>query len=112
MDMQLLLIMWAGHYLSDYPLQSPYMAERKAYALKTSEGTHALTAHAFIHGLVAGVITQNLAAAIAVATTHWIIDFGKASVLLKRGKRTGLYGINVDQLLHLTVIAAVCLMVG
>ena len=70
MDIQLLFMMWAGHYVSDYPLQSAYMAERKAYAIATSDGTHALTAHAFIHGLVAGLITQNFAAALAVGITH------------------------------------------
>jgi hypothetical protein len=111
MNMQLLLMMWAGHYLSDYALQPAYMAEQKAYALKTSEGTHALTAHASIHGLAAGVITGSFAAGLAVGVSHWVIDFGKASVLIKRNKRQGLYGINIDQLLHFVVILTVWLII-
>lgn len=104
-------MLWAGHYLSDYPLQSAYMAENKAYALITAEGTHTLTAHAFIHGLVAGMLSQSLAAGLIVGVTHWLIDFGKASKLIKRGKLNGLYGINIDQLLHFSVILSVWLFV-
>ena len=109
MGYTLLLMLWAGHYIADYPFQSAYMAENKAYALMTAEGTHALTAHAFIQGLTAGVISHSVVAALCVGLSHWLIDFGKASKLLKRGKRSGLYGINVDQALHLSVIFLVWL---
>lgn len=111
MNLTLLIMLWAGHYLADYPLQSAYMAENKAYALMTAEGTHALTAHAFIQGFVAGVISHSLTAGVIVGVTHWLIDFGKASKLLKRGKSNGLYGINLDQLFHFSVIFLVWLFV-
>jgi hypothetical protein len=118
MDWKLLLILWAGHYLADFPLQPAFVAENKQKILGESIGFHCLTAHAFIHGLVAGVITQNLAAGLAVGITHWLIDFGKACQLLDdhfphtkgarlHGQTAGLYGINVDQALHFLVILIV-----
>lgn len=112
--LQLLIFLWAGHYLADFPLQPAFVAEKKALVFIESIGFHCLTAHAFIHGLVAGLITQNFTAGIVVGLTHWAIDFGKSSKLLKnlphtKGARnefqdTGFYGINIDQLLHFLVI--------
>jgi hypothetical protein len=117
MNIELLVTLWAGHYLADFPLQPAFVAEKKALVFIESIGFHCLTAHAFIHGLVAGMITQNFGAGVAVGLTHWAIDFGKSSKLLKnlphtKGARnqfqdTGFYGINVDQMLHFLVIALV-----
>lgn len=122
MQVQLFLILVAGHYLADFALQTGHMAETKGRVFVEAVGFHTLTAHAAIHGLVAGAITHNFAAGVVVALTHWLIDFGKASVLLtdrfphtkgarKHGQTTGLYGINVDQTLHLLVLLAVILFV-
>lgn len=114
MNVELLITLWAGHYLADFPLQPAFVAEKKGLAFIESIGFHCLTSHAFIHGLVAGAITQNFAAGLIVGSTHWLIDFGKSSQLLKnwphtKGARrgpqtTGLYGINIDQTLHFLVI--------
>lgn len=101
MDIQLFLTLIAGHYLADFALQPDIIAKQKANALKTAMGTHVLTAHAAIHGLVAGLISQNFTVGIVVALTHWVIDFGKAA------KRW--YGINIDQALHITVILLIIL---
>ena len=118
MSFELLVILWAGHYLADFPLQPAFVADLKKKVFVESIGFHCLTAHAFIHGLVAGAITQNFAAGVAVGTTHWIIDAGKSSELIddrfphtkgarKEPQAAGLYGINIDQLLHFVVIALV-----
>lgn len=117
MNLELLTILWAGHYLVDFPLQPAFVAEKKGLAFVESIGFHCLTAHASIHGLVAGAITQNFGAGLVVGLTHWLIDFGKSSILLKnlphtKGARqgpqtTGLYGINIDQFLHFVVIVLV-----
>jgi len=96
MDIQLFLMLVAGHYLADYALQSDFMAKNKADALKTAMGFHTLTAHAAIQGLVAGLLSQNFTIGIVVAITHWIIDYGKAA--------KNWYGINIDQFLHIFVI--------
>lgn len=123
MNFELLIILWAGHYLADFPLQPAFVAEKKSLVFIESIGFHCLTSHAFIHGLVAGVITNNFVAGLFVGVTHWIIDFGKASQLLddrfphtkgaRKGPQTsGLYGINIDQALHLLVIIFVWLLIG
>jgi len=119
MDIQLLILLWAGHYLADFPLQPAFVAELKGKVFIESIGFHCLTAHAFIHGLIAGGITQNFGVGLFVGLTHWLIDFGKSSELLKnfphtKGARndkqhTGLYGINVDQTLHFIVMIIVAL---
>lgn len=118
-----LLILWAGHYLADFPLQPAFVAEKKGLVFVESIGFHCLSSHAFIHGLIAGALAHFLGYSdyflfgLIVGATHWVIDFGKSSVLLDdrfphtKGARvsvqkTGLYGINVDQSLHLLVILA------
>lgn len=116
-SLELLTVLWAGHYLADFPLQPAFVAEKKGLVFIESIGFHCLTAHAFIHGLVAGVITQSFTAGLIVGLSHWLIDFGKSSLLLKnlphtKGARmgpqtTGLYGINVDQALHFAVMALI-----
>lgn len=117
-----LIIFWSGHYLADFPLQPAFVAEKKGLCFVESIGFHCLTAHAAIHGLVAGVIASQLGLhnaflfGLIVGITHWIIDFGKSNVMLDdrfphtKGARNayqkvGLYGINVDQTLHFIVIA-------
>ena len=120
MNYELLLLLIGGHYLADFGLQTRHMAETKGKVFVTAAGFHNLTAHAAIHGFIAGLITQSLAAGLFVFITHWIIDFLKASVLLtdeyphtkgarKDGQKTGLYGLNVDQSLHLIVLVIVVL---
>lgn len=119
---ELFFALLAGHYLADYALQTRHMAEGKAKIFKQSAGFHLLTAHAAIHGLVAGTITRSFTAGVIVALTHWLIDFLKASELLddrfphtkgarRHGQTVGLYGINVDQTLHILVLLAVILWV-
>ena len=122
MNIQTLLIFWAGHYLADFPLQPAFVADLKGKVFIESIGFHCLTAHAAIHGLVAGTIAWQLHSphaflfGLIVGITHWIIDFGKSSQLLddrfphtkgarKGPQKFGLYGINIDQTLHLIVIS-------
>lgn len=116
MDIQLLLMLWAGHYLADYSLQTSFMVEQKAKIFITRDGFHALTSHAFVHGLVIGLLAQNLTAGIVVGVTHWIIDFARSSEYLMsylvkdnvvKKKRDKLFGIHLDQALHLLVILIV-----
>jgi len=115
MDWQLFFTLIAGHYLADFGLQLPYMAEKKAKAFVEPIGFHVLTAHAAIHGLVAGVISGHFWVGVFVAVTHWIIDFGKASDLIdnrfphtagarRNGQTHGMYGIHLDQALHILVL--------
>jgi hypothetical protein len=101
----MLFFLIAGHALCDYPLQGDAMA-----ACKCRRSTHPaaasvpwyywLTAHALIHGAAVGLVVRYwagfdpaTAAAYALAETvvHWLIDLGKCERL---------YGIHVDQGLH------------
>lgn len=114
MNWELLFTLWAGHYLADFPLQPSFVAEKKGLVFIESIGFHCLTAHAFIQGLVAGLLSGRFWVGLVVGLSHWAIDFGKSSELLvnlphTKGARkgpqvSGLYGINVDQALHFTVI--------
>jgi Protein of unknown function (DUF3307) len=117
-EVQLLIIFWAGHYLADFPLQPAFVAEKKGLVFIERIGLPCLTSHAFIHGLVAGTVAAQLGFGqwflfgLIVGITHWIIDFGKSCQLnddrfphtagaRKGPQRFGLYGINIDQTLHL-----------
>lgn len=113
MDVQLLLTLLAGHYLADFGLQTKHMVEKKGLVFIDPMGFHALTAHAFIHALLAGLLSGSFAAAVVVGVTHWLIDFGKASVWLQAQLKLKHppYGIHLDQLLHISVIALVVLLV-
>ena len=122
MNYELLLLLIGGHYLADFGLQTRHMAETKGKVFVTAAGFHNLTAHAAIHGFIAGLITQSMSAGLFVFITHWIIDFLKASVMLtdrfphtsgarKDGQRSGLYGLNIDQALHLSVLFVVALVI-
>jgi len=98
---ELLLLLIAGHYLADFPLQGEFIAKMKGRP--EAMGWHCLTAHAMIQGLVVAVMVAALghawvAAFLAVAVTHWLIDLGKVR---------GLYGINADQSLHILVLLIV-----
>ena len=94
MSIEHLIIFWAGHYLADFPLQPAFVAEKKGLVFIESIGFHCLTSHASIHGLVAGFIAHSLGFeqwflfGLIVGLTHWIIDFGKSSKLLKNFPHT------------------------
>lgn len=122
--MSLLLLLIAGHYLADFPLQGDHIAKNKGKVFIESIGFHCLTAHAAIHGLVAAAVLSSqgrpIQLALFVAVTHWLIDFGKSwegwpdKWRITDGARwagnpeaRGLYGINVDQCLHGLVLVAV-----
>jgi len=109
MSIGLFLVLALGHYLADFAWQSPWVAGLKGDALRKGadpHAIHALTAHAAHHALITVAILWAFGLspwwAIAVGVTHWLIDLGKA--------RFALYGIHVDQALHLTVLAIVAVL--
>jgi hypothetical protein len=114
MDVQLFLTLVAGHFLADFALQTDFMAAKKRKVFVESMGIYALTAHASIHGLVAGLICQNLWAGIVVGSSHWLIDFVRSSdVMTKRlANKKGpgphdTFGIHADQFLHVLVLIGI-----
>ena len=116
------LALLAGHYLADFPLQPDFVAKQKGRVFIEAIGFHCLTAHAMIHALVAGELAAQLGhdwqwPAVIVGVSHWLIDFGKSwerwpeDWRITQGAKwsgnpnaRGLYGINVDQGLHMSVL--------
>lgn len=118
MSLELFLLLLGGHYVADFGLQTRHMAETKGKVFITAAGFHNLTAHAAIHGFIAGIITQSIYAGLAIGISHWIIDFCKSSELItdnfphtkgarKDGQKNGMYGLNIDQILHILILIAV-----
>ena len=123
---QLLIFLWAGHWLADVPLQDSTISKNKGYAFLKSIGTHTLFAHAMIHGLTAAVIVSwqgysqhALLAFLLVGGLHLITDFGKGwqgwpdRFRITQGAKwpgnptnRGLWGINVDQGIHFLALFA------
>jgi hypothetical protein len=85
-----------GHAVADFPLQAGPMAvekcRRSASDLqRTVPWFYWLTAHALIHGGAVFFVTGSLFLALLETVVHWLIDFAKCE---------GLFGIHVDQALH------------
>ena len=83
-----------AHALADYPLQSAYMAQQKdrSAADSTSEWLVALLAHCFIHAGGVWLVTGSIYLGLTELVLHTLIDTGKSKKL---------YGLAVDQILHL-----------
>lgn len=106
MDVGLFFLLLAGHYLADFTLQPPFVAENKKLVFLEPIGFHALTSHAMTHGLVAGFLSSSYAAGLVVGISHWLIDLRASRYLQdKLGKKEPLLSLHADQLLHTLVIA-------
>jgi hypothetical protein len=101
----MLFFLLAGHALVDFATQSDRMAVSKSrWTAPTEPGTAPwyfwLTAHAVLHGAAVGAVVRwfgydwynAVGFALAETAAHWAIDFGK-------GDR--LYGVHIDQVLHI-----------
>ena len=121
---ELFLALLAAHYVADFPFQSSTISKFKGVVFFEAIGFHCLTSHAIIHAGMAGLVAALLGFPwvwpfLAVGLSHWLIDFCKSwqgfeDFHLTEGAREGpqlfgLYGINVDQALHVGVLAAVAL---
>ncbi len=105
-----LFLLFAGHFLADFPLQGEYIAKMKnrhyvpEYLPEgqkpTSVWFYALTAHAFIHGLMVFLITQSLMMALIQTVSHWIFDFMKCENVTSP---------HTDQIIHYWVLICIWL---
>ncbi len=103
--MEMCLLMLAGHFVADYPMQGDFIARGKnrTAPIQGVPFWHPLTAHAVIHGAFVGVITGSAPLAIAETVAHWITDDAKC-----RGK----IGYNTDQAIHIGCKAAWAILAG
>ena len=91
--LQLLFMMFVGHAICDYALQSDFIAEAKNPNTKVGKvfWEHVLTAHALIHAGAVYYVTQSLTLGVCEFVLHWVTD------LLKCNNRITL---NQDQAIH------------
>lgn len=122
--LEVFFLLICAHYLADFPLQGDFIAQNKGKVFFESIGFHCLTAHAAIQALSVWAVTQSAPAALTVGITHWALDFCKSwkgfegpRFALTKGARMGpqtygLWGINVDQAMHVAVLAGVAIAVS
>lgn len=90
----LLVLLLAGHFLADYPLQGEFLAEGKNRhtMLGRTWWPHALTAHAAIQAGVVTGLTGSASLGVCEFVIHWATDWLTCE---KRIDRT------TDQAIHL-----------
>lgn len=84
------LMLLAGHWVADYPLQGEFLAEAKQNGPLR---VYHLVAHAGIHGGTVALITGSVWLGLAEWSTHTVIDELKV-----RGRTS----LAVDQALHIS----------
>lgn len=96
-----LLLLIAGHFVADYPLQGDFLARGKNHRAQTVylgvPWWHCLTAHAAIHAGMVALLTGSVVLGMAELMIHWVTDYAKCE---------GWIGINTDQSVHLGCKAA------
>lgn len=105
------VVLVGAHYVADFAMQNDFVAKAKADT-KDPHHEHALVAHCMHHAVTSGLAMLLVEAsyptafwaAVCTAGTHYIIDHGKA---VKK-----LYGIHVDQTLHLASALLIAFMVA
>ena len=91
---ELFLTLAMGHFLGDFGLQSDRMAVEKCPGKdQTLPWQWWLTAHAGIHAFLVTLITGSAWLGLAEWLVHALIDIGKCRHV---------YGLGMDQLLHLS----------
>lgn len=100
----LLFLLFCGHALADFSLQTEWIATNKNRHVRLRFPPeqrakmqviwpYLLTSHALMHGLMVWLITERLSLSLAETCIHWITDFGKCE---------GWYGFHADQIIHLS----------
>ena len=89
----ILLLLFAGHALADFPLQGDYLSKGKNHkmALVGTPWFWCLWAHALIHAGMVFLITRSVAFGLIELIAHMLIDYGKCE---------GHLDYTEDQLLH------------
>lgn len=102
--LEITILLFAGHFVADYPLQSEFIAKGKNRFRAVDPATippgqtpmtvwpWVLTAHAATHGAAVFLITGSTLLLCLEVVSHWLIDYGKCA---------NRYGIHTDQVMHL-----------
>lgn len=88
-----LFLLFAGHFVCDYPLQGDFLARGKNHKapLPGIPWLQCLLAHSFIHAGAVALITGDVGLGFCELVAHFLIDNAKCE---------GIFGYNVDQALH------------
>ncbi len=91
----MILLLFAGHALCDYPLQGDFLAKGKNHKLPIPgiPFYHCLIAHALIHAGMVYLVTKSLPFAMAEFVIHTATDYAKCD---------GRISFNQDQAIHYT----------
>jgi hypothetical protein len=96
MNIEMFVLLVAGHFIADYVFQTDSIAKGKNNNIDPClfgvNWWYWMTAHAFTHGVVTYLITGNIYILIGEFILHWYIDFGKCQKW---------YGVHKDQFLHI-----------
>lgn len=93
--MEKLFLMWAAHFLCDYPLQGDWLSKAKNHKVNLVGETiwpMALIGHAMVHAAAVYLITGNPALCGLELIIHGATDWAKCD---------GRIGYNTDQFIHL-----------
>lgn len=100
----LVILLFGGHAIADYGLQSAYMAEKKSPAPDNADWALVLSAHCLIHAFFVAVISFLFLGFAGVFATGWAAFFGVAEFLahfaIDRRKGRGKLSYRQDQALH------------
>lgn len=93
-ELQALLLMVAGHFVCDYPLQGEWLSKIKNHKIDLVGERiwpMSLLGHASIHAAMVGLVTGSLLLATLEMIVHTITDYAKCD---------GRIGYNTDQYIH------------
>lgn len=100
----LAILLFGGHAIADYGLQSAYMAEKKSPFPDNPDWAFVLSAHCLIHAFFVAVIAFFFLALAGAYAVGWAALFGLAEFIahfaIDRRKGEGVLSYRQDQALH------------
>jgi hypothetical protein len=93
---KLLILLFAGHALCDYPLQGDFLSQGKNRLLKGIPWYQCLFSHSLIHAGMVLLVTHSVYLSLAELVIHAGIDYSKRAGYFGGGE----LAFNIDQGLH------------
>ncbi len=95
-------VLWAMHFLADFPLQGPYMSQAKNFKLPESDASWLpiMFGHCMIHAVMVWFVTSSFWLAWFMLVMHFLIDVLKCSGFFGHGAKS----FYLDQFFHFVVI--------